>query len=308
MTITVLWLIPALLVSPRVQALLRAAGLEWLLGSGAFLAFALLILVFALQKGLISKLLNHPLPVLLGEISFSLYLVHMTVLRYYRYNLAAFSGFPLSLLALFYWLISLLLAYLIYTAIEMPCRMFLVRLPDLIGQGQSVFSVLHLRMKPALSLLLLGVFASAGFYQPSTLKILNEESVSREVHGEELMRTSARFGNGLELKQLFKQDMDDRMIFTFLWYVSKDMPLKESVGFHFLDRYGKIIHQADYDINPGGAKIIADSYFVSKISVSRSKIDSVAKLGIALYLTAAELYPVTAQSTDWGGRRIIISL
>jgi peptidoglycan/LPS O-acetylase OafA/YrhL len=66
----------------------------YLKNSGSFLPFAVLIVVFALGKGRVSRLLSVAPLIVLGEISFSLYLVHITILKWYENNLAYFSGIP----------------------------------------------------------------------------------------------------------------------------------------------------------------------------------------------------------------------
>jgi len=310
LTIVTLWLIPVLLASPWVQAVFQVAGLEWLLGSGGFLSFTLLILVFSWQRGLVSKLLSHPLLVLLGEISFSLYLVHSIVLKYYRYHLASFISLPQNLLAAAYWLISLILAYLLYSAVEMPCRAFLVRLPDRFDRSQeSPQSWIHFRMKPVLSFLFLGGLVLASLYQPSTvLKSLSRDAVARELRGAQLMAFPARFANNLELTQLSHRAEGEKIIFTFLWHADTEVQLKECVGVHFLDQRGVIIHHADYELDLSGSTVAACSNFITRISAPVVNMTTADKLGIALYVNVKELYRVTAPNTDWGGRRLIIPL
>lgn len=53
---------------------------QWFIHSGSVLAFAILIYVIATGAGLVSKVLNLRIFVFLGEISFSLYLFHQTLL------------------------------------------------------------------------------------------------------------------------------------------------------------------------------------------------------------------------------------
>lgn len=59
----------------------QALGL-WYSQSGGFVWFCLLVFVFAHQRGQVSKLLGHPVLVLLGKISFSFYLVHLLVMMW----------------------------------------------------------------------------------------------------------------------------------------------------------------------------------------------------------------------------------
>lgn len=92
--VTLLVLIGVVMYSPNVTQSLRF--------SVYFLPFwSLLIYVFALQRGYISRLLSNRLLVFLGEVSFSFYMVHGLVLRYLNYWLipnADYVGFIVSLL------------------------------------------------------------------------------------------------------------------------------------------------------------------------------------------------------------------
>ncbi len=103
------------------------AGALWLL-HGGFSApcFAVLIVVMALDRGLVSRCLGLRGPVLLGEISYSIYLIHFTLLRCYWDNLPAFASFPGWLSYGVYWMLLLLISYLVWLLIERPCRTLLV--------------------------------------------------------------------------------------------------------------------------------------------------------------------------------------
>lgn len=97
--------------------------------SGSFWAFALMILVFAFAKGGLTKVLSSKLMVLLGEISFALYLVHRTVLEWYQMNTVYFEQLPQWFIVTGYWLVILLISYLLHKIVENPCRRLLIAFP-----------------------------------------------------------------------------------------------------------------------------------------------------------------------------------
>lgn len=104
-----------------------AAFAQWLEGSGSMLPFALLIYVMAIGRGKISKVLAHSHLVLLGEISFSLYLLHQILLRYYKTNLTFFPHIPNLLAFTLFCSILLLSSYLMWVWIEMPARRLILK-------------------------------------------------------------------------------------------------------------------------------------------------------------------------------------
>jgi peptidoglycan/LPS O-acetylase OafA/YrhL len=105
------------------------AGALWFsLGGFVCLSFAAMIFVMALGRGDVSRLLSYPLPVLLGEISFSVYLVHQIFIRYYALHTQDFILMSQQVVYALFWLITLLTAYLMWVAVEVPCRRLLVGL------------------------------------------------------------------------------------------------------------------------------------------------------------------------------------
>ena len=87
--------------------------------------FALLIYVFAFERGSLSRAISHPVLLTLGRISFSLYLVHILVIQLVTH---AFPSCPFLLRAALEIIVSLATAAMAYAYIEMPARRTLTRL------------------------------------------------------------------------------------------------------------------------------------------------------------------------------------
>jgi len=115
-------------------------SLVWYEKSGSLIFFALLILVMGLEKGFISKVLSMPFAVTLGEISYSVYLLHRPLFWFYYLHITSFSMLPDGLVYAVYWLLLLLMAHLVWRLIERPARKHLVELLAKTGAARAVLS------------------------------------------------------------------------------------------------------------------------------------------------------------------------
>jgi len=105
-----------------------AAGAFWLREIGCTcLAFAALIVVMALGRGGVSRALASPPCVLLGEISFAVYLLHPVVLRGFTNHARAFLYMPAPLRYAMYWAVTLLAAHLVWALVETPARRWITQ-------------------------------------------------------------------------------------------------------------------------------------------------------------------------------------
>jgi peptidoglycan/LPS O-acetylase OafA/YrhL len=94
----------------------------WLLYNGNCFAFAGLIYLCALQKGFVAKLLSNKICVYLGEISYSIYLLHMIGLVVYMQHAQLFSKINSPIVFAGYCALVIGAAHLTYTYVEKPLR------------------------------------------------------------------------------------------------------------------------------------------------------------------------------------------
>ena len=102
----------------------------WLSQIGCAPVFALLIPMLAFGRGLVSRALSGRALVLLGEISFALYLVHSPIAQI----LFAYPGFThfgsIEAQMALYWTVSLAAAWIMWNLIEKPGRELILSLYD----------------------------------------------------------------------------------------------------------------------------------------------------------------------------------
>ena len=98
-------------------------GVLWMFAGGICAPFfGLLIVVMALNLGRISWLLSLPALVLLGEISYSIYLVHFMILRYYEFHSKSVEWIPAWVRFCMLWTIFLFASHMMWKYVEKPCR------------------------------------------------------------------------------------------------------------------------------------------------------------------------------------------
>ncbi|HEX6529505.1 MAG TPA: acyltransferase family protein, partial [Burkholderiales bacterium] len=112
----------AMYYTPQFAEMIRAplgnAARMWMIHSGSFLAFASVVFVMAQGAGAISRLLRLRLFVLLGEISFSMYLLHLMLLLVWRRS-EWWQGITGALL---FFSVLLGLSALVWLVVERPAR------------------------------------------------------------------------------------------------------------------------------------------------------------------------------------------
>ncbi|MGL3208679.1 acyltransferase family protein [Bradyrhizobium sp. BR 1433] len=92
-----------------------------------------MIVSLARYDGAISRALSHRPLIFLGEISYSLYLFHQIVIRWYTVNFDAFSPIPLWLQYAGIWIASLAIAAISFMLVEKPLRRAILKLADGVG-------------------------------------------------------------------------------------------------------------------------------------------------------------------------------
>jgi peptidoglycan/LPS O-acetylase OafA/YrhL len=97
----------------------------YLSSCGAAPGFTLLIVVFAFQKGVISKAIAVWPLVVLGEMSFAIYLEHQILLRYLFSHHTIFSHLPDKVQCIVYCGLVLGLAFVLWSFVEKPSRDFI---------------------------------------------------------------------------------------------------------------------------------------------------------------------------------------
>lgn len=102
---------------------------EWLVHGGAIcFSVAVFILVISLEQGSISKTLGRRPLVFLGEISYSMYMLHYVILRAYMMHADNFAAWPGSVKLAVYCIVLLMASWALWAFVEKPARTAILNL------------------------------------------------------------------------------------------------------------------------------------------------------------------------------------
>ncbi|RIK98146.1 MAG: hypothetical protein DCC71_21205 [Proteobacteria bacterium] len=272
----------------------------WLVHGGlACPAFAAVVLVFACQGGALSRVLSLPALQLLGEISFSLYLLHQIAIRWYELHRTAFDGVPHALQLAVFAVAILLLSHLVWSCVERPLR---DRIAGRHGQ----------RARPSRRALAeLALFAAlagaVGFLaqRPAPAPAADaQELAARRARTPESVR-DARFGDARILRAVTVERGADELRVALAWEPLGGAAADTLVAVHAVDAAGRIVAQADYRDADAGAR---GAVRVAERRIALPAATAVQHVAIALVPPGGAPLAVDRGARDWSGRRLLVPI
>jgi peptidoglycan/LPS O-acetylase OafA/YrhL len=272
------------------------SGLQWLVHAGAMPGFAFLIYVVALGRGAISRALRHRALVLLGEISYSLYLLHQIVIVWLDSHLVQFAPVPFPFAFVLYVAIVLLLAYLVWRLVELPMRRLLM--------GQQVIHWASARTAapkslrgPAIAALALAAVFFGWKHAPRM-----ETAPSTPVPG----FAGARFGDHAELRGFEFACMQGAVHLRADWapLPGQGDGKKLFHAVHLLDGAGKIVGNFDYP-SPGWDGAV-DGVRRDSTAIPLERLRQGKTIAIGIYEPKVGLQPVDVRGTRPPGRMLVV--
>jgi peptidoglycan/LPS O-acetylase OafA/YrhL len=307
LTIGAMWLTPKLTTFLGMHGVIGTAINYYLIKSGSFIFFALLIVAFALGKGILSHALSNPLLVLLGEISFSLYLVHMTLFQWYMANEPYFSNVPLYVRAPGYWLLALGTAFLMQRAVENPCRKLILSLNKTsIRRGLAtaypaktagyiliaVSLVVALKTLPAM-------LAPKGCQSEQCNYLVKKFPLSK----------APQFGDSIRLiAATSKNTLSGSSNIELAFELLQPLPKGYILAVHLLDKNSEIIDKSDTYFSKSSNLRAGDEWVEVATLGGKPGTTRAEKLGLAIYLDPAVPMTVESPVSDYNGRRVILDL
>ena len=291
----------------------------WLVHGGmCCVPFAGVVLVFACGAGWISRLLSARWLVLLGEISFTMYLLHQILLRVIRAHPAEFEAVPPWLQMLGFAALLVVASHWIWAAVERPLRARILALGGVRasarGAREPARGALGALFAPTRRWLVLEALATAAIAAlgvagiraqgPPAFQIPAAEIAARRDRTDASVR-DARFGDVFVLQGLGVDRSADAVDVELAWQALRLPPHGTLVALHVLDAEGRIVAQGDYlpDVR---------RWYAGRIRIDRAHIPQVPasarRLGIVVAPPRSGYLAVDRGARDWSGGRLLVDL
>jgi peptidoglycan/LPS O-acetylase OafA/YrhL len=297
------------------QPWIGSAGTAWLVHGGVTcVPFALLIVVMAFEAGFIAKALTGFVPVLLGEISYSVYLLHQLLTRFYWQYPRAFSAVPnWAGLAVFV-ILLLLMAHLMWRLIERPLRRLLqaspTEAPRSAASSTEKEGVLSWRGIAAESAALVVVGLLVGYVaviRPSIM-IVDSRHVERVERESASELRGVVFGGRLALRGAEISRTSEETVLELAWESLASQHLRSRVLVHILDDRGKILSQADYDQDTAHSEVSPGMLWCDHIALASAALRDAKTIAIGFYGADSNALIADRGPRDWDDHRLLVPL
>ena len=287
------------------------------------LSFMVLIYVMALHTGYLSRVLGTPVGVLLGEISYSVYLTHYVLVSFYRIHEKAFAAWPAWGAYLLFWAVVLMTSWVVWAGIERPLRVWIVgrwpkrqkeRAPsDAPAVAAPRFSLLQPRWPEVV----LGVVVLLGVVYPAYRAIAHADAAEIEAMRARFVPDSreVRFDKKLELLGATIASQGDGLELALAWQTIGAIPGDTVIAVHLVDDAGKIVGQRDYELHPTVSRpspvpwlSIVDPFWVDRVEIPAAGMKGATRVVIAVYHKKGGMEVVDRGPRDWEDHRLLLAL
>ena len=276
---------------------------------GLWLFFALLIGVFALSRGPITRLLSTRMPVFLGEISFSLYLCHALVIHYLEPYVEQIQPYRLIGYVAF-WIALLMLSTALFLGVEQPARRLILNWPE-----TKSWRELWRQSRPTLAtatalVFLVTTMLGASFFRPSTISGISEGAVNTFLSAPHAKRVDGEATFDGRYTVIGWQPIvvsNDQVAIDILLRAKTDLVANDILALHLNDAANNILDKpGDVMLDKAEKLIPAGTFWIQRFTVTARKFEQSKSIGIAMYRNSSSLFEVKGGRSDWGGKRLVL--
>jgi hypothetical protein len=282
----------------------------WSMRGGAVIVpFAAVVWVFAWSNGMIARFVSRPPIVWLGEISFALYLVQLSVIALFE-PFVAKADLPVSVVMSVVIAISLALSALLFTVVEMPCRRALLELADRKPQDAArTMTSIPARLWNSgaglgATIVILVALAVFGYEYQQTFKQGQRTNLAwAKTLADTDFRPATFEGEAILLGYDVQIDGGEVQI-SMLWRVIAGSQRARFI--HLLDDDGKVIMQMppESDLFRSAP---ADSIVLDNVTLNAARVPASATIGIGFFGKNMGIAMVDRGVRSMSGRRLEIA-
>ena len=277
--------------------------------------FACLIMIFSFNRGWVSRIMSSAWMVFLGELSYTIYLVHTPLV--WAMESRPLTSLKVWSLAAAFWTSVLLAAHLIHVLWEQPLRRFFRNLQP--GRAHKSipderFASLprSLRWKlPVAEFALLSVVLSTVLWEKHFRPHLQfvTEAQARKIAKKGLPGARhVRFADAFALEGFTHEWSDAGLQLQLVWRSLKDQRLDYVVAVHCIDGDGKLLGGADHPQEINQCRIASGDLWVDTVTLSKAQLQGAASIGFGMYRAGGDLIPIDRGRRDWRGGRLLFDL
>lgn len=254
-------------------------------------SLALLVLVCAMEWGLLTRFLRQAVFVWLGEISYSIYLYHLIMIGYFCQHPRAFVGVPDWQLLVGFWAILLAASHLTSTLIETPARVFLLALwpnpRSEVGYPATLTTKRPGSPRPAwlarfvptrthavVALEMTALAAAVYACERRPYRFLPTEAVENYWRWSPPDRRDVRFGDRCVLRGAVVSPVDQGVRLELAWQSCRRQNLDGYVVLHVCDKNGEVLSTEDYRRDTHGRAVEAEQAWLETTVIPVGKLRS----------------------------------
>jgi peptidoglycan/LPS O-acetylase OafA/YrhL len=291
---------------------------------GAAPCHAIVIFLFACERGAISQFITKRIFVNLGEMTYSIYLFHLPVLMYFQDHYDKNKDGALLSAICFATIIFFALSRLNLLLIETPCRKAIITLgkkliprkvgmssakaPSTIQTIKDSFAFPRARIiEIAVLSSLIGLTCGVNYLQERHFRFVSEKTVAANLPRSNPEFRQVIFGDAFALRGLIKKESKDGIHLRLFWQSLRDQKLDYGNGIHLLDANGQVISYHDYFQDNAQRRVKKNQFWQDEFFLSADKLNNAAAIGLAVYSTKPlEMLIVKGGPMDSSGRKLLI--
>lgn len=277
--------------------------------------FSCLITIFSLGRGWVSRLMSASWLVFLGELSFSIYLVHTPLIWAMASSPTTRSN--MWIIAGAFWVSVFLLAHLIHVVWEQPWRQFFRRIQasatnNSIPDQVSAQIPWKFRWKmPAVEFAVLTVLLSTVLWDKHFrphLQFLTETQAGIMAQKSLPGLRGLQFGDGFALEGIIHRWTNSSLQLRLIWRSLKDQRLDYVIAVHCIGRDGKLLGGADHPQELNQCKIAKDDRWVDTVTLRKDQLKEATSIGLGMYRPGEDMILINRGPRDWRDRRLLIGI